>query len=76
LSSDGAMLVGGVLCTVGYIQADVDGWLARALAAHLGHYPIRPPARKPPASCRRRSSHTPRLPRPRKAAESVAPKGG
>ncbi|MGV9419926.1 hypothetical protein ACWDO6_20780 [Streptomyces sp. NPDC003674] len=22
----------------GYIQADVDGWLAHALAAHLGHY--------------------------------------
>ncbi|GAB1339840.1 hypothetical protein ACE1SV_64300 [Streptomyces sp. E-15] len=22
----------------GYVQADVDGWLARALAAHLGHY--------------------------------------
>jgi hypothetical protein len=22
----------------GYIQADVDAWLARALAAHLGHY--------------------------------------
>ncbi|MFF3129721.1 hypothetical protein ACFVRD_47915 [Streptomyces sp. NPDC057908] len=22
----------------GYVQADVDGWLAHALAAHLGHY--------------------------------------
>ncbi|MFE1545865.1 hypothetical protein ACFW61_36155 [Streptomyces microflavus] len=22
----------------GYIQADVDAWLARALAVHLGHY--------------------------------------
>ncbi|MFD4756346.1 hypothetical protein [Streptomyces sp. NPDC058426] len=22
----------------GYVQADVDGWLARALAAHVGHY--------------------------------------
>ncbi|MFD3571406.1 hypothetical protein [Streptomyces sp. NPDC058667] len=22
----------------GYVQADVDAWLARALAAHLGHY--------------------------------------
>ncbi|MGF3135555.1 hypothetical protein ACQV4C_30805 [Streptomyces albidoflavus] len=22
----------------GYVQADVDGWLARALAAHRGHY--------------------------------------
>ncbi|MET7648160.1 hypothetical protein ABZS83_31945 [Streptomyces sp. NPDC005426] len=22
----------------GYVQADVDAWLAHALAAHLGHY--------------------------------------
>ncbi|MEV8347373.1 hypothetical protein [Streptomyces niveus] len=22
----------------GYVQADIDAWLARALAAHLGHY--------------------------------------
>lgn len=28
----------------GYVQADVDGWLAHALAAHLGHY-------RDPAAC-------------------------
>ncbi|MCX4734639.1 hypothetical protein [Streptomyces sp. NBC_01363] len=36
----------------GYAQADVDAWLAHALAAHLGHYrdPATPrPARKQPA---------------------------
>ncbi|MFI2913972.1 hypothetical protein ACG2OD_37850 [Streptomyces sp. PDY-4] len=44
----------------GYVQADVDAWLAHALAAHLGHYRD-PAAREPPlAFSPRRSSHTPR----------------
>jgi hypothetical protein len=44
----------------GYIPTDVDAWLARALAAHRGHY-TDPAARKAAAaSCRSPSSHTPR----------------
>ncbi|MFF4174114.1 hypothetical protein [Streptomyces sp. NPDC001744] len=44
----------------GYAPADVDAWLAHALAAHRGHYAAPPPAKPPPASCRLRSSRTPR----------------
>ncbi|MFI1314615.1 hypothetical protein ACH4TS_31445 [Streptomyces albidoflavus] len=47
----------------GYVQADVDAWLARALAAHRGHY--RDPADREAAAglLTRRSSRTPRCSR-------------
>jgi len=43
-----------------YVQTDVDAWLAHALAAHLGHYRDRPPARRQSTFCRSPSSLTPR----------------
>ncbi|UXY17613.1 hypothetical protein N8I84_01695 [Streptomyces cynarae] len=39
----------------GYVQADVDAWLAYALAARIGHY-ADPAAGPPPVSCRSPSS--------------------
>ncbi len=57
----------------GYVPADVDAWLAHALAAHRGHYRDPPPARKPPAFSPRRSSRTPRC-SPNSPAWSPAPR--
>ncbi|WP_226652336.1 hypothetical protein, partial [Streptomyces hydrogenans] len=42
----------------GCAQADVDAWLARALAAHRGHYRDPAPAKPPPAFSPRWSSPT------------------
>ncbi|MEN2416716.1 hypothetical protein AABB02_01245 [Streptomyces rimosus] len=41
-----------------YVQADIDAWLARALAAHRRHYAD--PAAREAAACRSLSSRTPR----------------
>ncbi len=56
-----------------YVQADIDPWLAAPWPRTAGTTPTRQPARPPPASCRSRSSRTPRC-WPRSPAWSRPPR--